>query len=115
MFQDEPVFIDPPLWGKHFWVSIEGVILAMDPREKHSIDSVYLFLMSLQNTLPCPTCRNHFQNYCLRYNLQKYIYNKEKLFQWIYQLQKEICERNHKTMINYPTYIENVKRRFQLF
>lgn len=114
MFNDEPVFIDPPIWGNHFWVSIESIILAMDTKEKNSVDSVYMFLMSLQNTLPCPTCRNHYQNYCSRYKLNNYIYNKKLMFHWIYRLQKEIQERNQKTMVDYPTYLENIKKKFQL-
>lgn len=114
MFSEEPKFIDPPLWGNHFWVSIESVILAMDTKEKNSVDSVYMFLMSLQNTLPCPTCRGHYQEYCKKYKVEECIYDKNLLLGWIYRLQKEIQERNGKTMIEYSSYIETLKEKFQL-
>lgn len=114
MFQNEAIFLDPPLWGTHFWVSIESIIIAMDTTEKNSIDSVYLFLMSLQNTLPCPTCRLHYQNYCSRFDLKKYIHNKQLLFKWLYNLQKEIQTRNNKSMISYEIYIQTIKSKFNL-
>lgn len=114
MFQKESIFIDPPIWGKHFWAAIESIILAMDTTETHSVDSVYLFLLSLQNTLPCPTCRTHYQDYCSRFDLKHYIFDKKLMFEWIYHLQKEIQKRNNKPIIDFKTYMKNIKTKFQL-
>jgi hypothetical protein len=114
MFHKESTFIDPPIWGKHFWTAIESIIISMDIAESQSVDSVYLFLISLQNTLPCPTCRLHYQDYCSRFSLKENIFDKKLMFQWIYNLQKEIQQRNNRPMIDFDTYMENVKTKFQL-
>lgn len=114
MFQKESIFIDPLIWGKYFWATIESIIVAMDTTESQSVDSVYLFLLSLQNTLPCPTCRLHYQDYCSRFDLKEHIFDKKQMFQWIHNLQKEIQERNNKPMMDFDTYTKTIEEKFQL-
>lgn len=114
MISNDPIFLEPHLWGQHFWFAIECVILAMDVKEKASKESVYLFLMSLQNTLPCPDCRNHYQDFCYKNDPKQFLHSKETLFRWIYALQREINSRNNKPSVDFNTYINRMKHQFQL-
>lgn len=102
-----PIFIDPELWGNYYWYVIETIILSMDNKEIYSKESIRLFFYSLQNILPCPTCREHFQSYFKKNNIDKYIDSKKKMFLWIYKLRKEIQIRNKKP---YPTFDEYLKK-----
>lgn len=102
-----PVFIEPEIWGKHYWYVIETMILSMDTQEIISKESLRLFFYSLQNLLPCPVCREHLQIYLEKNDIDKYIDTKKKIFLWIYQLRKEIQIRNKKP---YPTFEEYLKK-----
>ena len=107
ILNNNPIFIDPELWGNHYWYVIETIILSMDNREVYSKESIRLFFYSLQNLLPCPTCREHFHFYFKKNNIDNYIHSKKKMFLWIYQLRKEIQIRNKKP---YPTYEEYLQK-----
>ena len=102
-----PIFIEPEIWGKHYWYVIETIILSMDNKEIISKESLRLFFYSLQNLLPCPTCREHFQLYFKKNNIDKYVDSKKKMFRWIYELRREIQIRNKKP---YPTFEEYLKK-----
>lgn len=104
-----PIFIEPELWGKHYWYVIETMILSMDSKEIHSRESLRLFFYALQNLLPCPTCREHFQDYFRKHNIDKYLDSKKKMFLWIYQLRKEIQIRNKKSFPTFEEYLYKIK------
>ena len=104
-----PIFIEPELWGKHYWYVIETMILSMDSKEIHSKESLRLFFYALQNLLPCPTCREHFQDYFRKNNIDKYLVSKKKMFLWIYQLRKEIQIRNKKPFPTFEEYLYKIK------
>lgn len=105
-----PIFIEPEIWGEKYWYVLETVILSMDNKEKNSKDSLILFFYSLQNLLPCPDCREHFQDYIEKNNIEKYIHSKEKMFFWIYQLRKEIQIRNKKPFPSFQEYLLKIKK-----
>ena len=104
-----PIFIEPELWGNHYWYVIETMILSMDSKEIHSRESLRLFFYALQNLLPCPTCREHFQDYFRKHNINKYLDSKKKMFLWIYQLRKEIQIRNKKSFPTFEEYLYKIK------
>ena len=112
-FHYEPSFIDPIKWGPSFWHAIEGVVISMDNQDHLSKEYVYLFLFTLQNVLPCPDCRNHYQQYFQSHDVKKRIHDKKKMFQWIYDLKKQIKIQNKESFQQtFPEYLQSVKQRF---
>lgn len=112
IFNNNPIFIEPHLWGEHYWYVIESVIISMDTKEKPSREFVSFFFYSLQNILPCPTCREHYQKYFQKYDIEKILTSKKKLFLWIYNLRNEIQKRNGKSFISFETYLKELEKKY---
>ena len=114
IFNHNPIFLEPHLWGKHYWYVIETTILAMDTKEKPSREFISFFLYSLQNILPCPTCREHYQKYFQKNDIDKLLLSKKSIFLWIYNLKKEIQERNGKTFhfTSFEDYIKDLEKKY---
>lgn len=112
---DNAVYLEPEFWGPNFWFVIESVILSMDLYDANSVESTYLFIISLKHTLPCPTCRNHYQSFIEANDVKNFFKSKKKIFLWIFKLQNEIKKRNNtKTFENFRQYLSIVKTKFNL-
>ena len=112
---NEPVYLEPEDWGFKFWYTIESVILSMDFSDINSIESVYLFFITIQYILPCPTCREHYQEFLKENDLQKYFVSKRKLFYWTFKLQNEIKERNgEKPFPHFEFYLRHVYKKLKV-
>lgn len=114
IFNHSPIFLEPHIWGKHYWFVIETTILAMDTKEKPSREFVSFFLYSLQNTLPCPTCREHYQKYFQKNDIDKLLTSKKEILLWIYHLKKEIQNRNGKKFqfSTFESYIKDLEEKY---
>ena len=110
----KPSFIEPEEWGHYFWSTIESVIISMDSSDDSSKEFVYLFLYTLQNILPCPECREHYQNYFGKHNVKQVLHSKEKVFEWLYFLRKEINDRKQKPSISFERYKDTILEKFHL-
>ena len=87
----------------------------MDFSDINSIENTYLFMVSLQHILPCPTCREHYQKYLEEKNIQKYFESKRKLFYWIFKLQNEIKTRNGEKLVpNFEYYLRDVYKKLKV-
>lgn len=112
---NNPIYLEPEDWGSKFWYTIESVILSMDFSDINSIENTYLFMVSLQHILPCPTCREHYQKYLEEKNIQKYFESKRKLFYWIFKLQNEIKTRNGEKLVpNFEYYLRDVYKKLKV-
>lgn len=112
---NKPIYLEPEDWGFKFWYAIESVIISMDFSDMNSIESVYIFMTTLQHILPCSTCREHYQEFLEKNNLQKYFESKRKLFYWIFKLQNEIKERNgDKPFTHFEYYLRHVYRKLKV-
>ena len=117
MFKNIPVYIDPEIWGKQYWFVIETIVISMDPSELNSKEFIYLFFYSLQNILPCPICREHYQSFFQKHDIKKSMDSKLSLFRWIHNLRNEINTHNKKKIISfseYHEYLESTYSKFQI-
>lgn len=115
LITDNAVYLDPDIWGAKFWFVIESVLLSLDIFDIQSVENTFLFLSSLKHTIPCPTCRQHYQNYMQKNDIQDVFKSKKKLFFWIFKLQNQIKKRtNRKPFRNFTEYLDIVKKKFNL-
>jgi len=111
--ETKPQFINPVLWGSSFWSSIESVILSMDTKDDVSKEYVYLFLYTLQNVLPCPNCRDHYQTYFSKTNVKEKCNNKEQLLKWVFDLRVKIKKENKESFEQtFPQYLQSLEQKF---
>lgn len=112
---DHAVYFDPEIWGAKFWFAIESVLLSCDISDVESVENTYLFLISLQHTIPCPTCRKHYQHYIKYNDIQELFESKRKMFFWLYKLQNKIKKTvKKKPFPSFRDYLKVVKNKFDL-
>lgn len=112
---DDAEYLEPEIWGPKFWYVIEAVIISMNIHDADSIESTYMFMLSLKHVIPCPTCREHYQKFISKHDIQNAFSGKKRLFFWIFKLQNQIKKRNNKKPFkNFKEYLRLVKKKFSL-
>ena len=114
VFESDPYFMEPEYWGPFFWKTIESVVCSMNEHDEISKEYVYSFFYSLQNVLPCPTCRQHYQDFFSSHDLRQVLDQKKKIFQWVYKLKMDIRRRNESSVhYSFDDYMIDIERTFQ--
>ena len=68
-----------------------------------------LFYENLKNVLPCQECAEHYEQNLKKYNIDKFLDSKEKLFEWTILIHNEVnrllgkSEWSVKSAYNYYT------------
>jgi len=75
--------IDKNSWGEYLWHSIHFISLGY-PKNPSSNDKKYYknFYINLKNVIPCQECSEHYESNLKKYNIDNYLVNREKLFEW---------------------------------
>jgi len=92
----------PNYWGRQAWHFIHMVALAYPPEEALTEEikkKYYQFFESLGNTLPCPTCSNHYREKFK--NNPPRLENSEALFRWTVDIHNSVNRDNGKKEISY--------------
>ncbi len=99
----------PQMWGRQAWHFIHMVALSYPENPTKEDKKNYLkFFKSLEKTLPCPICSEHF-----RENMEKMpinLDNREGLFRWTVDVHNEVNKKNKKTIISYDKAIEEINK-----
>lgn len=108
---DNSFTVDPVRWGPHFWVSIDAIMVVLDPREEQSREFTLYFFHSLQGTIPCYECRDHYCSYYQEFPVVDVLSSKQQLMEWILRLKNRIRQRQEQpewTMEQYLVHLKNV-------
>jgi len=95
--------INPHWWGHNLWQSINAFIAVYpDNPSNEEINSIQIFFKSLQNLIPCYSCRNTYNIYIKEDdtsidNLNNFN-KKDNLIFFVYKLRNKV---NNKLNINY--------------
>jgi len=84
---------DPVQWGPHVWATMHTLALRSDSLQ--SIDSFYMFIQSLQELLPCNTCRDDYIKW-VKQNGRPTIGNA---FEWSVRLHNYVNSKLNKPQI----------------
>ena len=92
--------MDPEIWGPHAWLFLHTITFNY-PKNPTVIDrnNYYDFFNSLQNTLPCQKCQEHY-----KLNLQKYpiqLQSRRHLVQWLINMHNAVNLKNGKEAWTY--------------
>jgi hypothetical protein len=95
------VNINPALWGKPYWDMMHYVTLAYpeNPLEddKQNIND---FFSSINNVIPCHTCRANFKDHLKKYPLDEHaLLSRNNLIQWLVNIHNEVNRLTHKPNI----------------
>jgi len=90
--------IDPSIWGPHVWSTIHT--LAKKADYDKSQESFYKFLSSLEQLLPCETCRS---DYCVLRKKMKLQESNGGAFEYSVQLHNSVNKKLGKPEISMET------------
>jgi len=112
MIAEKSFTIEPSHWGPYFWGSIDAVAVVFDPVDDSSREYTLFFFHSLQGTLPCFECRDHYCLYYRQYPVADALSSKKDLLMWILRLKNTIRERQEKgsafTLEEYLSHLHDV-------
>ena len=93
------------IWGPSAWLFLHSVTFqypeepTMEDKENYK-----QFFNSLQNILPCPKCRDHYQKNIQDLPIQ--LNSRDELIQWLINIHNNVNKSNNKDILSY----EDVKK-----
>jgi hypothetical protein len=83
--------LPPSVWGPFFWHTIHIVALGypQEPTYAHK-KAAKEFFESLSNLIPCPQCREHYQQHLQRMPITPHLDRRADLFRWTVELHNEV-------------------------
>ena len=93
------------IWGPSAWLFLHSVTFQY-PEEPTMADkeNYKRFFNSLQNILPCPKCREHYQKNIQDLPIQ--LNSRDELIQWLINIHNNVNKLNNKDILSY----EDVKK-----
>tara|TARA_B100000700_G_C14935924_1_gene804277 strand:- start:375 stop:788 length:414 start_codon:yes stop_codon:yes gene_type:complete len=93
------------IWGPSAWLFLHSVTFQY-PEEPTMADKENYkhFFNSLQNILPCPKCREHYQKNIQEFPIQ--LNSRDELIQWLINIHNNVNKLNNKDILSY----EDVKK-----
>jgi hypothetical protein len=103
---------DPRLWGPHLWAYMHySAAHYPDNPTLDEINFMKQWLCSLPVTIPCNTCKQHYNSYINqnRSNMDNICSNRNNLFKFLVNIHNEVNKRNGKETMS----IEQAKRLYK--
>jgi hypothetical protein len=95
--------IMPDVWGPHAWKFIHYVTLGYPENPTpYQKERYKIFLLLLQDVLPCSLCANHYKENLQKYPLTNDILNsRDKFIKWGINMHNIVNELNNKPILKY--------------
>jgi len=95
--------IPPETWGPFFWHTFHITALGYpsDPSYAHK-KAAKEFFESLKFLIPCPICRDHYEQHLAKYPITPHLDRRSDLFKWTVLLHNEVNK-----MLEKRIYTEN--------
>lgn len=103
--------IPPETWGPFFWHTIHITALGYpsDPSYAHK-KAAKEFYESLKILIPCPICRDHYEEHLSKYPITPHLDRRSDLFRWTILLHNEVNKMLEKRAFTEGEIITNYKR-----
>ena len=100
--------MNPNIWGESAWLFLHTITLNYPENptflDKNNYD---IFFKSLKNILPCPTCREHYEQNIINHPID--LSSRESLIKWLIKIHNLVNEKNGKPILSYEDVINNYK------
>ena len=107
----DSINIDPEIWGPSFWNTMEALACTLNAANKKNIG---FFFENLRSIIPCENCRNHYNEYCEKYRIEKYLQNPLTLLVWLYILKTKIKTRQERDIPKFMDWIIHLAEKFDI-
>ena len=95
------------IWGPKAWFFLHTITFNYPDNPSNNDKKNYKnFFESLQFTLPCKVCKEHYINHIKDYPIDNYLDTKENLVKWLIIIHNEVNKILNKPILNYTEIIE---------
>ena len=105
-------FDDPSKWGGHIWYVMDLMVIRLDASNKMLENHILMFFVSLLETIPCETCREHYQQFFSKNPIETALRSKMELARWVYECKCSVNLRLQIKNITFPAYLDQLKKTF---
>ena len=103
--------MESEVWGPSAWTFLHTVTLNyQEEPTNEDIKQHKIFFETLGNILPCPKCREHYNQSIIDEPVK--LDSKESLTKWLFDLHNKVNEKNNKKIIEYDNFINNYRRLY---
>jgi len=97
------------IWGKHAWIFLHSVALnyPINPTNKDK-DNFKIFFISLQHTLPCEICQEHYKQHLKNIPIDNFLNSRKDLFIWTFLIHNEVNKFLGKNIITIKEAIHSI-------
>ena len=105
--------MDPEIWGPHAWQFLHSITLSypdnptLEDKNNHA-----QFFNSIQNILPCQSCRDHYTQNLQDLPIEQHLDNKESLFRWLVDIHNRVNVMNNKREYSYDEVTELYEKMY---
>lgn len=95
------------IWGPKAWFFLHTITFNYPDNPSNNDKKNYKnFFESLQFTLPCKVCKEHYINHIKDYPIDNYLDTKETLVNWLIIIHNEVNKILNKPILDYKQVIE---------
>lgn len=105
--------MEPNIWGNPGWTFLHTITFQY-PESPTDLDKqkYYTFFNSLKNVLPCPTCKEHYnENF---ENIPIRLESREDLIEWLIDIHNEVNKKNNKRIYTYKEVYDIYNKKYDL-
>ena len=106
----EPIHMPPQVWGPIFWATLHIASLgyADKPSERQK-KNIIAFYESMVDVLPCPICRNHYEQNLEEMPVKDAVNNRVDLINWVFSMHNRVNVQLGKREYTFGEFIESMK------
>lgn len=108
--------MNPTIWGPYGWAFLNSIVLTY-PNNPTNEDknSMYIFLNSLGDVLPCKKCQINYKNNLVKYPVNNEVLNnKNNLTKWIIDIHNEVNKETNKKELTYQEALDSMKQQLDI-
>lgn len=110
----KPEFMDPTIWGPHFWFFIQTVAYTY-PETPNAVTKrkYYDFIQNLPLFIPNPKIGDYFSNLLDNYPVSPYLDSRESFIRWVHFIHNKINVLLQKEEISLFAALDNYRIQYK--
>ena len=105
-----PIHLPPHIWGPIFWSTLHIASLGYsDTPTDRQRKNAAAFYESLVDMLPCPICRNHYEQNLSEMPVKEALNSRMELVKWVFDMHNRINVQLGKRQITFGEFIKSMQ------
>lgn len=106
----KPIQMPPQIWGPIFWSTLHIASLAYsDKPTDRQRANMKAFYESMVDVLPCPVCRNHYEQNLSEMPIDEALNSRMGLIHWVFTMHNRVNVQLGKREFTFGEFIESMR------